>query len=135
MEMHLTSVPCVGPTPANLCLTKLSYDLLALIASKSLFELEQVRATTTALSFKDFRGESSDPDSVETANFFVVPIFSAKAPPLCCAISGDSPTTHCGRTPAAPTSLPRPKRTLGRSCGLLASAAPFRYLHNLFACR
>eukprot|EP00614_Pseudopedinella_elastica_P000971 CAMPEP_0172602546 /NCGR_PEP_ID=MMETSP1068-20121228/22727_1 /TAXON_ID=35684 /ORGANISM="Pseudopedinella elastica, Strain CCMP716" /LENGTH=130 /DNA_ID=CAMNT_0013403941 /DNA_START=105 /DNA_END=493 /DNA_ORIENTATION=+ len=94
MEAQHTSVSCVeGPAPAA-SLAELSPELLALIASclpgekvatsmlsvsKSLFELEQVRATVTALCFKDFRGESSDLDAVETGGCFVVPAASATA--------------------------------------------------------
>ena len=92
--MQHTYVPFVGPARANLSLAELSPDLLALIASflpgemvatgllsvsKSLLELEQVQATATALCFKDFRGESSDLDSVETGDCFVVPAASATA--------------------------------------------------------
>ena len=79
MEMQRTSVPCVGPAPVSL--GEVSPDSLALIASflpgemvvtgllsvsKSLFELEQVRATVTALCFK-------------TGNRFVSPAAPAKA--------------------------------------------------------
>ena len=92
MEMHHTFDPCVGPASASL--GEFSPYLLTLIASflpgevvatgllnvsKSLLELEEVRATVTALCFKDSRGESSDLDSVETGDWFVVPAVSATA--------------------------------------------------------
>ena len=48
-------------------------------AIKSLLELEQARATTAALCFKDFRSQSPDLLSVETDDCFVIPSVSATA--------------------------------------------------------